>query len=212
MSDISLNGTSLKRYGVISSVDYGSVNAETSYVDVPGSQTGSLDMSEADGRIKFRNRTIKIVVGALAEKRYWKKLETDFMARFAGKRCTVRSDDYPGKYAVGRLESIMPTYDHRIRYLTVSINAEPWWYNDTETVVQQSVSGTQQITLRNAKKPVVPKIKGSAGMKVTLGKETVTLQGTGVETFLEICLEEGENPLTVTGTGTIKFAYTEAQL
>lgn len=85
------------------------------------------------------------------------------MSRFAGKRCTVRSDDYPGKYAVGRLESIMPTYDHRIRYLTVSINAEPWWYNDTETVVQQSVSGTQQITLRNAKKPVVPKIKGSAG-------------------------------------------------
>ena len=111
MSDISLNGTSLERYGVISSVDYGSINAETSYVDVPGSQTGSLDMSEADGRIKFRNRTIKIVVGALAEKRYWKKLETDFMARFAGKRCTVRSDDYPGKYAVGRLESIMPTYD-----------------------------------------------------------------------------------------------------
>ena len=49
-------------------------------------------------------------------------------------------------------------------------------------------------------------------MKVTLGKETVTLQGTGVETFLEICLEEGENTLTVTGTGTIKFAYTEAQL
>ena len=89
MSDISLNGTSLERYGVISSVDYGSINAETSYVDVPGSQTGSLDMSEADGRIKFRNRTIKIVVGALAEKRYWKKLETDFMARFAGKRCTV---------------------------------------------------------------------------------------------------------------------------
>lgn len=212
MSDIELNGTPLKQYGIISSVDYGSIDTETSYVDVPGSQTGSLDMSEADGRIKYRNHTIKIVVGALAERKNWKKIESDFMARFAGKRCTVRSDDYPGKYAVGRLESIMPTYDHRIRYLTVSINAEPWWYNDAETIVQKTISGAQQITLTNAKKPVVPKIEGPAGMKVTLGKETVTLQGTGAETYLEICLEEGKNTLTVTGTGTIKFTYTEAQL
>lgn len=212
MPEIKLNGTSLSEYGIISSVDYGAIDTETDYVDVPGSQTGPLDMSEADGHIKYRNRTIKIVLGALAQRADWKNTEAKFLAKFAGRRCKAESDDYPNKYAQGRVESIMPTYDHNIRYLTVSINAEPWWYNLAETTVSKTISGNTKLTLKNAKKPTIPKIIGPAGTKITLGDATVTLVGTGEEEYSEICLEEGQNTLQIVGTGTVKFAYREAQL
>lgn len=212
MPDIVLNGIPLKRYGIVSSVDYGTVEAETTYIDIPGSQTGTLDMSEADGYIKYKNRQVKIVVGKLKKREEWKIIESNFIGKFAGKRCTIESSDYPGKYMKGRIESIKPTYDHRIRYITVSINAEPWWYNSQETAVQETISGSGQIVLKNAKKPVVPKITGQEGMKITMGDDTVSLKGTGEEEYLEICLEEGENILAIEGTGTVKFTYTEAQL
>lgn len=79
------------------------------------------------------------------------------------------------------------------------------------TTVSRAVSGSASITLPNMRKKVVPTITTTAEMTIVFGGRTSTMAaGTFVIPTLE--LTEGDNVVTVTGTGNITFKYQEGGL
>jgi hypothetical protein len=81
-------------------------------------------------------------------------------------------------------------------------------------VVNRSISGTSTIILANSMKRVVPEVKvtSSSGLTVTFGSGSVWTLASGSYLLPELELVEGDNPVTVSGTGTIVFTYTQARL
>lgn len=88
---------------------------------------------------------------------------------------------------------------------------EPYKYKLTKTVVTQAVEGTKVITLTNARKRAVPSITTTAAMTIVFGDGTWTTSA-GTYTIPELELVEGDNLVSVTGTGSITFAWTEGSM
>ena len=83
-----------------------------------------------------------------------------------------------------------------------------------ETEQTYTVDGELAITLQNAQKAVIPVFDTEAsGMAVKLptGAQYTILQ-TGGYTIPEICLQEGANPMTLIGTGSVAIRYREGVL
>ena len=81
-----------------------------------------------------------------------------------------------------------------------------------ETIYTKPLSAVAvAITLCNSRKPVCPEITCTNGAKIFYNGLTYTL-GAGTSRVLDIRLAEGENTLTVSGSGEITFRYREADL
>jgi hypothetical protein len=80
-----------------------------------------------------------------------------------------------------------------------------------KTVATQAVNGTTVITLTNARKRAVPEITTTAAMTIVFGDGAWT-PSAGTFTIPELELAEGDNLVSVTGTGQITFAWTEGSM
>jgi len=83
-----------------------------------------------------------------------------------------------------------------------------------ETVVTRAVDGVEDIILTNARKRAVPlvTIETANSMGIVYGTENVWELASGSYMLPELELTEGENFVTVTGTGTITFTWREGVL
>ena len=63
-------------------------------------------------------------------------------------------------------------------------------------------------------KRTVPEVQiaSESGLNIVFGTGNVWDLGSGSYTLPELELVEGDNPVTVSGTGTITFTYTQAKL
>ncbi len=77
-----------------------------------------------------------------------------------------------------------------------------------------TISGTQVITLANARKRAVPEISITTDNTLNLVYQAVNIWdlGSGSYTLPDLELVEGENAVTVTGVGSITFTWQEAML
>lgn len=179
-------------------------------VDVPGSSK-RLDFSETlNGQLQYSNRTIVIVMQCFAEEEDRPAAEEGCKNALHGKTMKITLDADPGYYYLGRISVDWDT-SPAIDTLTVTVDCDPYKYKLSPTVAEYDVTGSLEITLQNDRKPVVPTVTTDAEITVEFAETTVVFPA-GTRRAPALILTEGNNAMTLTGTGHIKFEYQEGAL
>jgi predicted phage tail component-like protein len=198
---------------ILAAKTIGTPSPKTEVIDIPGGD-GVLDLTEFFGETKYSNRKLSFEFSSVV-------IPDDFMSLFSmvqnalhGQKLPIILDDDPEWYYVGRISVSEWKADRNIGKLTIDCDCEPYKYQKSPTVVNRSISGTSTIYLENSRKRVVPEVKvtSSSGLTVTFGSGSVWTLASGSYLLPELELVEGDNPVTVSGTGSITFTYSQAAL
>ena len=142
----------------------------------------------------------------------WHTLTSNVMNAIHGKRLDFVFDADPSYKWTGRFN--VKNYSTRTGEgtLQVEITSDPYKLKTTATTVT-SAAGT--VTLSNSSMPVVPTITATAdmGLEWTVNGATYTASvSSGTSTVPQLVLYEGNTVVTVTGSGSVTFTYTEGSL
>ena len=147
--------------------------------------------------------------------------QSEFPATFSavknalhGKKMRVILDDDSHFFYVGRLDVSSFTSSKGIGKINIEADCDPYKYKAAKTVVSRAVNGTDTIVLTNSRKRAVPEvvIEAESSLNIVYQVGNVWDLGSGSYTLPELELVEGENAVTVTGTGNITFTWQEAGL
>lgn len=196
---------------ILGSKEIGSPEPKVNQIEIEGGD-GVLDLTEFFGEVKYKNRPLSFQFSKT------NIVPDGFLALYSlvqdllhGKKMQVILDDDPNHFYYGRVTINEWKSNKNIGEIVIDVDAEPYKYNLTETVVSKAVSGTATITLNNSRKRVVPIITTDAEMTIVFGNYSGTFSK-GTFTIPELELIEGANAVTVTGTGNISFSYREGGL
>lgn len=192
-------------YLLLSKKEIGSPKVKEYTIKVEGGD-GVLDYTDYFGGAKYDNLTHKFTFTTTIQPAltYFSRLKN----LLHGKKMHITLDEDSDYYYVGRLSVSSLTNEKNIYALEIECDCEPYKYKNDVTVVTQTVSGSATITLSNMRKKVVPKIITTAEMTFTFAETSVT-HTAGTFYIPEFELSEGDNVVTVTGTGNVTFEYQE---
>ncbi len=184
---------------------------KTYLVSVPG-RSGSLDFTEAltDGQVVYNDRLLTITMYCFADEEQLPKMESACKNALHGKKMNIVMDCDPGYYYRGRL-SVDWMSEDTIDIATITATCDPYKYKLTPTVKEFDVSGSLSVTLPNDRMPVVPTVTTDAEMTIVYGENTLVFPA-GTRRAPVLLLTEGQNTLSLTGNGHIKFEYQEGAL
>ena len=191
---------------ILSSREISSPEVKEHYVDVDGAD-GSLDMTEALGRIRYENRSIKLDFTVIDDRTKFWDIFSKVQNLIHGKKFRISFDDDPDFYYIGRVSIDKWKTDKVIGSMTFDIEAEPYKYWRAETVIVEKIAGQKEIRLTNMRKPVNPSFLASSPMSLVFGDATVPIQADIESVSADICLSEGENWLKANGNGTLTIRY-----
>lgn len=179
-------------------------------IEIAG-RDGALDMTEYFGGVKFSNRQLDFtfVLPNVSAADFSAKMSL-LQDKLHGVQVRVEPDIEPLYYYEGRAE-VSGDQNRATAEFQIVVDAKPYKMKKVATIANFSVSGALQITLMNSRLEVVPKITTSASMTIQQGGKTWAIPA-GVATLPDLILAEGENVLTITGTGNISFEYREGRL
>ena len=195
---------------LMTSKEIGSPEVKRQTIDIEGAD-GELDFTDFFGEPKYMNAQHRFDFESIQPRNEQLSQFADIKNKIHGKKGRIILDDDPSFFYVGRCFVSSYKGEHGIGRISVDCECEPYKYKMEKTVVTQAVSGTQTITLTNARKRAVPTITTTADMTISFGKGIWTNRA-GTYTIPELELVEGENLVTVTGTGTITFTWQEGDL
>ena len=177
----------------------------TDYVEIPG-KDGSLDLSEAFGRILYTDRLIPITLYAVGA---YDANVSAFVNAVHGKRKQITFSKDPTYYYNGRVSVASLTKQDGYCEIGLEITAEPYKLEQTETSVSRSKNGT--VTLKNGRMPVVPTITNTQEATITFTYNGASVQATlaaGTHTVPTLVLGENETKsVTVASTGKTTFKF-----
>lgn len=184
---------------------------KTYLVSVPG-RSGSLDFTEAltDGQVVYNDRLLTIIMYCFADEEQLPKMESACKNALHGKKMNIVMDCDPGYYYRGRL-SVDWMSEDTIDIATITATCDPYKYKRAPTVKEFDVSGSLSVTLPNDRMPVVPTVTTDAEMTIVYGENTLVFPA-GTRRAPVLLLTEGQNTLSLTGNGHIKFEYQEGAL
>ena len=213
--DVMINEISLYGLGWIrEKVDFPTPQSQTNTIVVPG-RNSPIRYTEALGSVSYQPRSFTITLSMYGTREMFDRKVSEAVNRFAGRLCKVVCSDNSKVYALGTLEA-SPSYDPKSRrgQLVLSCtDGDSYLYHVKETVVAVSVSGN--VTLTNDYMPVVPVVTTTAETSFSwkVGEDVFQKSvSAGTWEFPEMELQEGENTLTVEGTGTTTFRSREGRL
>jgi predicted phage tail component-like protein len=183
---------------------------KTNYVEIPG-RDGYIDLTEVFGQVYFNDREFTITLHKLDTSRQWDALVTQIANYIHGKKLKITFDADPNYYHCGRCSIDRLLASIMVGTLTINCVTEPYKYKQQPTTVTEAVSTSKEITLVNSRMPAIPSITVDAEMTLAWGTKTTTLAA-GTYKVLDLVLAEGNNVITVTGTGNITFTYQEGAL
>lgn len=179
-------------------------------IDIEGGH-GTLDLTEFFGYPLYDDVTHKFTFAILGE---------DLTGQYNriknalhGVKDKIVFDDDPDHYYIGRVFVSPLAVNKTVGTVSLECDCEPFRYKSAETVISRAVDGTDSIVLTNGKKRVVPltTIQTDTTLHIEYGFSVWDL-GAGDFRLPEMELTEGENIVSVTGTGQITFTYREADL
>lgn len=200
---------------ILSSVKISPATPKTTYVDIPGAD-GSLDLTEALGEVKYKDRVITFTFTTLPEDDISEKqmeISNVLNGVHFNKITLDKDDDY---YWTGRCSVSAYADSYPISKITVKATVNPWKRKQSATTVSSSFGTSyRSIVLSNSRKTVVPNITVTASAKVKFNNVEYAVP-MGTQRVLGIALVEGNNTVQVktagdTG-GTITFNYQEGVL
>ena len=190
-------------------VDIPPATAKTNFVDIPGGN-GSIDLSEALGEVKYKDRECTFTFTVLPSDDFEeKKLEVSNLLN--GKRCNITDDKDPDYYWVGRCAVNAYASNKRINQITIRATVSPYKLKKTATKVTVQPGTAVEVVLWNSRMTIVPTIVNTADATIVYKGGTYNINA-GTHKILNIELVQGGNPLTVTSTGTVEFTYREGAL
>ena len=186
---------------------------QTAYVDVPF-RDGPLDFSTAltGGVVKYKNRTVTAEFKTQDRTPdSWKSRYHTFINYVQGQKLQLIFDYDPEYYYLGRISCDVSKDDQVIGTISISADCDPYKYKLSPTVKEFDVSGSLSVTLPNDRMPTVPVVTTDAEITIQFGESTIVFPA-GTRKSPALLLLEGENRLTLTGSGHIKFEYQEGAL
>jgi len=200
---------------VLSSVTIPPATPKTNYIDIPGGD-GSIDLTEAHGEIKYKNRECTFVFTVSPDDDLtFEERKMKVSTALNGVRCKIILDKDPNWYYNGRCTINEYKQDKNLLQITITATAEPYKYKLGETVATFAVSeSTLLATIKNERKTVVPVIECDIDVQVIFEASVFQLN-TGRNRILEINLKPGENKfqlMGIGGEGTIRFTFQEGAL
>lgn len=193
--------------------EIGSPEVKKKLLDIEGADS-SLDYTDFFGGPKYNNLTHKFPFAMMVPHAEFPLYFSRIKNALHGQKVRIILDDDPAFYYVGRVYVQPGTIDKGIGKITIECDCEPYKYKITETVVSRAVNGATPITLTNGKKHAVPRVKIETDTSLNIVYKSVNVWdlGSGVFTLPELELVEGDNLVTVTGTGAITFTWREGDL
>lgn len=186
---------------------------QTTYVDVPF-RDGPLDFSTAltGGIVKYKNRTVTAEFKTQDRTPdSWKDRYHGFVNYVQGQKLPIIFDYDSQYYYLGRISCDASKDDQIIGTVSISADCDPYKYKLSPTVKEFDVSGSLSVTLPNDRMPTVPMVTTDAEITIQFGESTIVFPA-GTRKAPALLLLEGENRLTLTGSGHIKFEYQEGAL
>lgn len=187
---------------------------KTNYVDIDG-MSGSLDLSEAlTGEITYNDRTISASFWTNHRSRNDRSVLMRNIRTFLhGRKMKIIEPDDPEHYFLGRVRITNET--NIIPYAEISLDAtcEPWRYSihESERIAEAGDTPVNVVIVNHGVKTLCPTITVNGTVQITYEGAMTTLID-GIYEIPDIKLYHGANVVTISGTGTIKFVYREADL
>ena len=197
--------------------------AKTDQIDIPGA-TGLLDLSEVNGQICYKNRTLTLSFSLEDDYTEWHDLSSEIARVLHGKiiKCTLPDDlDH---YSEGRFSLqtdkkndviadfviVGDVHPFKMEHLTAADNWlwDPFSFESgvARGYGEMQVSGFASVDVVGSDMPIVPEITCSAAMKVEFEGQTFELTK-GMNKNYDIILNQGTNTLKFTGTGTVSIDF-----
>lgn len=197
---------------ILNTKEIGSPQVKTRKIDIEGAHS-ALDYTDFFGEPTYEDVTHKFQFSTIVPQTQFLSLFSIVKNALHGKKMNVTLDDDPGFYYAGRPHVSNFTNDRNIGVISVEVECEPFKYKVEKTVVKVDVSGTKTISLTNSRKRAVPEVVITTDSSIRIEfKGNIWDLGSGSFTLPELELVEGENPVTLTGTGIITFTYQEGSL
>lgn len=193
--------------------EIGSPEVKEKKVSVDGAD-GELDYTDFFGEAKYGNVPLKFPFATIVPK-------SEFLTHFSfvknalhGKKTRIILDDDPSSFYVGRVSVGKFTNEKNIGIITIECDCEPYKYKLARTIVRRAVNGAETVILTNTRKRAVPEvwIETEGTMNIRYKDNLIWDLGPGSYTLPELELMEGDNAVSVTGTGTIAFEWQEGSL
>lgn len=187
---------------------------KTNYIEIDGA-SGSLDLSEAlTEEITYKNRTVSASFWTDEGTRKDRERRLrEIVGALHGRKIKIIEPDDPDHYFYGRVK--VKSQSNILPYATFAIEAtcEPWRYSLEEITRQYDVNGNAiHIVINNGgAKTLCPTITINGSLTITFGGNETTLTD-GVYKISDIKLRRGANVIGLSGNGSIKFEYREADL
>lgn len=212
---VTLNGiNTLDKWGLILLADLvvGTPEVKESRVNVPG-RDGSLNLSYAlTGGPVYEDRPITFSLFKAASETEFDSVRADFVSCYHGQVVTVKLPTYAEHYFKGSLAAGAPEGFASCR-IAVAITVDPYAYKDQITTVAiEADKVPREIILLNEQRKVVPSITARAPAHLEWGGYAVDISAGENIRISNLILTAGENPITITGEGTVTFKYQEARL
>lgn len=183
---------------------------KTETIDIPGGD-GVLDLTEFFGETKYNNRQLEFEFTTDVPQEQFMDLFSEVQDALHGQKMNIVLDDDPDWYYTGRITVSEWKAEKNMGKFTISCDCDPYKLKGSETVFSKAVSGSDNIVLTNSRKRVVPTITTNAQFSISFGTYSGTFNA-GTFRIPELQLVEGNNTVTVEGTGNISFRYREGGL
>ena len=184
---------------------------KTSSVDIKGAN-GILDLSEVlTGDVCYSNRDIKLTFSLMEDMDYNSTI-SNIANYLHGKKVTLKLTSGDEYFYSGRATINQCEYSPGKSILIIGINADPFKYSVTESNVLVNLSNeTKSLTLPNKRMRVAPTLVVTGSVTMTFEGKTYTLQA-GKQQSLNFVLSEGNNNVSLGGTGSVKITYRQGAL
>jgi len=195
---------------ILSEKKIGTPPPKTEVIDIPGGD-GVLDLTEFSGETKYNNRTLEFVFSTKVPQSEFLDLFSRVQNALHGQKMRIVLDEDAEWYYVGRITVSEWKANKAIGKLTIDCDCEPYKTKINETVVFVEVAEETTVNLSNSKKRVVPTIDITGTVNLTYGANYYALTD-GRYDLPAVLLENGNNTIILSGTGTATFTYLERGL
>ena len=193
--------------------EVGSPTVKVRKIEVEGAD-GALDYTDFFGEPKYEDVTHKFEFQTIVPQSEFLSLFSTIKNALHGKKMRIILDDDPLFYYNGRLHVSSFTNEKSIGIVSVEAECEPYKYKLEKTVAEIYVDGTFTAVLPNSRKRAVPEvvIETDSSIRIEYLGSNIWDLGSGSFTLPELELVEGDNSITLTGTGTVTFSWQEGAL
>lgn len=198
---------------ILSASEIPPAQPKTNYIDIPGAD-GSLDLTEANGEVKYYDRDLKFTFTIIPDdSTTFEEKRTEVINLLNGKVCKVTLDRDEDYYYYGRCSVDSYIADKNLHQIEVSVKAKPYKFKQLVTKRTFGLTSTPtEVKIANSRKSVVPSITCTNDNTVIVFNGGTYNLSAGIHKVLDILFVEGNNLVTVSGSGTVTFEYQEGDL